>query len=89
MDAVDARRMFLDIQNSSTGVLRNNATAHPEAETLEDILEELQYFPVAIDQAASFIRENSPITLREYLEYIKPRSVNRERLMRLKKANVP
>ena len=87
MDAVDARRMFLDIQGSSTKVLRTNATAHPEAEILEDILQELQYFPLAIDQAASFIRENSPMTFREYLEYLKPRSVNRERLMRFKQAS--
>ena len=87
MDAVDARRMFLDIQGSSTKVLRTNATAHPEAEILEDILKELQYFPLAIDQAASFMRENSPMTFREYLEYLKPRSVNRERLMRFKQAN--
>ncbi len=87
MDAVDAGRLFLCIQGSSTGILRNEATAHPEAEILEDILKELQYFPLAIDQAASFIRENSPMTFREYLEYLKPRSVNRERLMRFKQAN--
>ena len=87
MDAVDAERMFLDIQGTSTEGLRNNAIAHPEAETLGDILKELQYFPLAIDQAASFIRENSPMTFREYLEYLKPRSVNRERLMRFKQAN--
>ncbi len=87
MDAVDARRMFLDIQGSSTGVLWNETTAHPEAEILGDILKELQYFPLAIDQAASFIRENSPMTFREYHGYLKPRSVNRERLMRFKQAN--
>ena len=87
MDAVDAGRLFLDIQGSSTEILRNKATAHPEADILEDILKELQYFPLAIDQAASFIRENSPMTFQEYLEYLKPRSVNRERLMRFKQAN--
>ena len=87
MDAVDAGRLFLDIQGSSTGILRNKATDHPEADILEDILKELQYFPLAIDQAASFIRENSPMTFREYLEYLKPRSINRERLMRFKQAN--
>ena len=87
MDAVDAERMFLDIQGFSTGILPNKATTHPEAEILGDILKELQYFPLAIDQAASFIRENSPMTFREYLEYLKPRSVNRERLMRFKQAN--
>ena len=85
MDMFDARRLFLDIQGSSTGDLK--AADHAEADTLEDILKELQYFPLAIDQAASFIRENSPMTFREYLEYLKPRSVNRERLMRFKQAN--
>ena len=87
MDADDARHLFLDIQDSSTGNLRNKTTAHPEAEVLEDILKELQCFPLAIDQAASFIRENSPMTFREYLEYLKPRSVNRELLLRFKQAN--
>ena len=87
MDADDARQLFLDIQGSSTENLRNKTTAHPEAEVLGDILKELQCFPLAIDQAASFIRENSPMTFREYLEYLKPRSVNRERLLRFKQAN--
>lgn len=87
MDANDARQLFLEIQDSSAGNLRNKTTVHPEADVLEDILEELQCFPLAIDQAASFIRENSPMTLREYLEYLKPKSVNRERLLRFKQAN--
>ena len=87
MDADDARQLFLDIQGSNTGNLRNETTAHPEVDVLEVILKELQWFPLAIDQAASFIRENSPITLREYLEYLKPRSINRERLLRFKQAN--
>ena len=87
MDADDARQLFLDIQDSSAGNLRNKITAHPEADVLEDILKELQCFPLAIDQAASFIRENSPMTFREYLEYLKPRSIDRERLLRFKQAN--
>ena len=87
MDANDARQLFLDIQDPDTRNLRNKATAHPEADVLEDILKELQCFPLAIDQAASFIRENSPMTFREYLEYLKPRSIDRERLLRFKQAN--
>ena len=87
MDAVDARQLFLEIQGSSTGNLHNKITAHPEAEALEDILKELEYFPLAIDQAASFMRENSPMSFGEYLEYLKPRSDNRERLLRFKQAN--
>ena len=87
MDADDARNLFLDIQGFRTGNLRNKTTAHPEAEVLEDILKELQCFPLAIDQAASFIRENSPMAFQEYLEYLEPRSVNRELLLRFKQAN--
>ena len=83
----DARQLFLDIQGPNTGDLRNKITAHPEAEVLADILKELQYFPLAIDQAASFIRENSPMTFREYLGYLRPRTVDRERLLRFKQAN--
>ena len=87
MDANDARQLFLEIRDPDTRNLRTKATALPEADVLEDILKELQYFPLAIDQAASFIRENSPMTLREYLEYLKPRSIDRERLLRFKQAN--
>ena len=87
MDSLDAERLFLQIQ--SIGIERNQqrSNSDPERQALGQILAELQYFPLAIDQAASFIRENSPMTLREYLTYLKPRSIDRERLLRFKQAN--
>ena len=87
MDSLDAERLFLRIQ--SLGVERDQQVYNSDTErqALRQILAELQCFPLAVDQAASFIRENSPMTFREYLTYLKPRSIDRERLLRFKQAN--
>lgn len=66
MDPLDAERLFLRIQSLGTEPSQIS-TSGPEHQDLKQILGELQCFPLAIDQVASFIRENSPITLREYL----------------------
>ena len=87
MDLLDAERLFLRVQSIGADPSFQKPTSGPDREDLKRILEELQWFPLAIDQAASFIRENSPMTLREYLTYLKPRNVDRERLLRLKQAN--
>ena len=88
MDLLDAERLFLRIQNLGADTcLEESASGSDENQILKQILEELQCFPLAIDQAASFIRENSPMTLREYQTYLKPRSEDRERLLRFKQAN--
>lgn len=87
MDHLDAERLFLRIQSLGAEPNHQTPISDPENQDLRQILEELQCFPLAIDQAASFIRENSPMTLREYLTYLKPRSVDRERLLRFKQAN--
>ena len=87
MDVLDAERLFVRIQSLGAESSPRRPSSDPERQDLKQILEELQYFPLAIDQAASFIRENSPMTLREYLTYLKPRSVDRERLLRFKQAN--
>lgn len=87
MDHLDAERLFLRIQSVGADPDQQTPIPEPENQDLKQILGELQYFPLAIDQAASFIRENSPMTLREYLNYLKPRSVDRERLLRFKQAN--
>ena len=87
MDLLDAERLFLRIQSLGADPHLQESTSSPETQILKQILEELQCFPLAIDQAASFIRENSPMTLREYQTYLKPRSVDRERLLRFKQAN--
>ena len=87
MDLLDAERLFLRTQNLGADPHLQESTSGSEHQILKEILEELQCFPLAIDQAASFIRENSPMTLREYQTYLKPRSVDRELLLRFKKAN--
>ena len=87
MDLLDAERLFIRIQNLGSDPHLQGSASGPEHQILRQILEELQCFPLAIDQAASFIRENSPMTLREYQTYLKPRSVDRERLLRFKQAN--
>ncbi|KAH8703639.1 hypothetical protein BGW36DRAFT_89419 [Talaromyces proteolyticus] len=58
---------------------------HPEHETVQRIVQELHGFPLAIDQAAAFIRENSP-TFSEYLRYLMQAS-DRELLFRFKQVN--
>ena len=87
MDPLDAERPFLRTQNPGADAHLQESTSGSEHQILKEVLEELQCFPLAIDHAASFIRENSPMTLREYQTYLKPRSVDRELLLRFKKAN--
>ena len=87
MDLLDAEHLFLRTQNLGADPHLQESTSDSEHQILKEVLQELQYFPLAIDQAASFIRENSPMTLREYQTYLKPRSIDRERLLRFKKAN--
>ena len=60
MDLLDAERLFLRVQSSGTKSDWNEPISHPEYRILGQILQEIQCFPLAIDQAASFIRENSP-----------------------------
>ena len=87
MGSLDAERLFLRIQSLGVEHNQQRYNSGPERQALGQILEELQCFPLAIDQAASFIRENCPMTLCEYLTYLKPRIVDRERLLRFKQAN--
>ncbi len=87
MDPLDPERLFLRVQNLGTDPNLQRSAPDSERQVLKEILEELQCFPLAIDQAASFIRENSPMTLREYQTYLTPRSVDRERLLRFKQTN--
>lgn len=86
MGLMDAKNLFIRIRSCNDDS-PDSCVSPVENEVLDEILQELQCFPLAIDQAASFIRENSPMTLREYLGYLKPRTVDRERLMRFKEAN--
>ncbi|PCH00676.1 NB-ARC [Penicillium occitanis (nom. inval.)] len=56
-----------------------------ENETIQHIVQELHGFPLAIDQAAAFIRENSS-SFSEYLGYLKDTG-DRELLFRFKEVN--
>ena len=80
----EAVGLLLRLHQLGTSNNTDDPSAHPEFEAIRKIVEELQAFPLAIDQAAAFIRENSPLTFAEYYEYLQPRSENRELLMRFK-----
>lgn len=86
MEESDAKQLFLRVSSVGEAEVDACSDMHHDDQVLKQILRELQYFPLAIDQAASFIRENAPITLQEYLRYLEPRSLNREKLMRFKQA---
>jgi hypothetical protein len=82
----ESARLFLKLQRTDSSHEVQTLTANPEYSVMKDILEELHGFPLAIDQAAAFIRENST-SLLEYLEFLKPRTEDRELLLRFKQAN--
>ncbi len=86
MNELDAKHLFLRLSSPTADSVSDASRPADETQALNDTLQELQYFPLAIDQAASFIRENSPMTVKEYLNYLKPRSLDRERLFRFKQA---
>ena len=82
MNSLDTERLFLRIQSLGTERNQQVSNSDPERQALGQVC-----LPLAIDQAASFIRENSPMTFREYLTYLKPPSVDRERLLRFEQAD--
>ena len=82
----DAERLLLQLHGVDSTKTWETPLEHPEYPAIQKIIKELQAFPLAIDQAAAFMRENSPITFEEYLEYLKLRSQDRELLMRFKEA---
>lgn len=87
MDSPDAERLFLRLQKWNSSLDWGNPESHPEYDAVRLIVQELNGFPLAIDQAAAFIRENTPMMFQEYLKFLKPRSEDRELLMRFKEAN--
>ena len=87
MNNTDAESLFLRIRDSHSDVSWKQPPSHPEYLALQQIMKELHCFPLAIDQAVAFIRENSPMTFQEYLGFLKPRSRDRELLMRFKESN--
>lgn len=87
MDSLDAERLFLRLHRLSSGLDLDSPESHPEYDAIRLIVQEMNGFPLAIDQAAAFIRENTPMRFQEYLDFLKPRSEDRELLMRFKEAN--
>lgn len=90
MYSLDAERLLLRSHSAFTS--RNDTSwktpeNHPEYPSIKQIIRELHSFPLAVDQAAAFIRENAPLRFSEYLKYLTPRSEDRELLMRFKEVN--
>lgn len=84
----DAGLIFLRLcnnkkENISSDDLRN----HPENIQIERIVESLESFPLALSQAAAYIRLNDPFTCAEYLELLTDQIENREVLLRFKAEN--
>lgn len=63
MDVLDAEKLFLRIQGTNSDRSWQRPSAHPEYRVIRLIVEELHCFPLAIDQAALSIRENSLMTV--------------------------
>jgi hypothetical protein len=87
LDFVDGELLLLRLQQHDKSAVLSNPAGHKEYPVIQHIVRELHGFPLALDQAAAFIRENSPLTFSEYTEYLKPRSEDRELLLRFKEAN--
>jgi hypothetical protein len=86
MEHLDAEILFIRLMNSSKS---SGIEIHelPEYPMVQQIIRELHGFPLAVTQAAAFVRENAPMTLAEYLKFLTPRSEDREMLLRFKEAN--
>ena len=87
MSSEDAESLFLRIRGAHHDDSWKHPPSHSEYLALQRIVRELHCFPLAIDQTIAFIRENSPITFQEYFGFLRPRSQDRELLMRFKEAN--
>jgi hypothetical protein len=83
----EGEELLLRLQHHNTPVKSADPRLHPEYSAIQYIVRELHGFPLALDQAAAFIRENAPMTFQEYANYLKPRSEDRELLLSFKEAN--
>lgn len=88
MNVIDSQRLLLRLQSS--GQLDESVWMHPETHpefvTIEKIVDELDGFPLALEQASAFLRENGPMQFSEYLVLLN-RDQDRELLLRFKEAN--
>jgi hypothetical protein len=87
MGLAEAERLFYRLCFLAHEDLWRDPDAHPEHHAIQLIVKELHCFPLALDQAASFVRENAPMSFQEYLDFLAPRTEDRELLLRFKEAN--
>ncbi|KAK2748211.1 hypothetical protein FQN55_004487 [Onygenales sp. PD_40] len=83
----DAELLFMRQRHQGSGVLHSDVRQHSEYGAIRDIVRDLAGFPLALSQAAAFIRENDPLTCAEYLELLTAHREDREDLLRFKEAN--
>jgi hypothetical protein len=83
---LDAIRQFLRHRHCVDFVPPQELEQLPEYPAVKEIVSELHSFPLALNQAAAYIRENDPFTYAEYLELLTARREDREVLLRFKEA---
>ncbi|KAK2810430.1 hypothetical protein FQN50_002919 [Emmonsiellopsis sp. PD_5] len=83
----DAELLFMRQRHQGSTVLHSDVKQHSEYGAIQDIVRDLAGFPLALSQAAAFIRENDPLTCAEYLELLTAHREDREDLLRFKEAN--
>lgn len=83
----DAGLLFLRLCNREEDVSSEDFRNHPENIQIERIVESLESFPLALGQAAAYIRLNDPFTYTEYLELLTDQVEDREVLLRFKTEN--
>lgn len=87
MDLANAEQLLSRLCFTAQTQIPKDPEGHPDHSVIQRIVEELHGFPLALSQAAAFVRENAPMTFQEYLDYLVPRTEDRELLLRFKEAN--
>ncbi|KAF2185213.1 hypothetical protein K469DRAFT_688035 [Zopfia rhizophila CBS 207.26] len=80
----EAELLFFRQRNTGRMILQEDLRQYPEYTAAKEIVKNLDGFPLALSQAAAYIRENDPFTCREYLELLTARQEDREILLRFK-----
>ncbi|KAI1126754.1 hypothetical protein F5Y10DRAFT_206325 [Nemania abortiva] len=79
----EAELLFLRLSCPQKDITAENISEYPEYTVVKEIVSDLDGFPLAISQAAAYVRENEPFSCAEYLEILRSRS-DREILLRFK-----
>ncbi len=83
---LDAELQFLRQVNSVDFEPPQELQSLPEYPAVKKIVSDLHSFPLALSQAAAYIRENDPLPYAKYLELLTARREDREELLRFKEA---